>query len=97
MPGKIQWNVWDYIQVEKNSQMKRVISCVTKQTTLPEFFEAYEKDIFDMGAHLFRAEWQHQQMKACIESYPKMVMDFSEHYGCHFQNEVQSGFFDKTK
>jgi hypothetical protein len=26
-----------------------------------------------------------------------MVMDFSENYGCLFQSEVQSGFFDRNQ
>ena len=95
--GTIKWNVWEYIQVEKNGQMKRIISCITKETSIAEFFDAYEKDIHSLSSHLFRADWQHEQMKKCTQQLPTMVMDFAENYSCHFQNEVQSGFFDKTQ
>ena len=63
LPATITWNVWDYVQVEKNGQAKRIISCLVKETSLKDFFDAYEKDIHELSSHLFRADWQHQQMK----------------------------------
>lgn len=58
MTEKIQWSTWEYVVTEKSGKPKRLISCVTKETTLPIFFEAYEKVIGDLSSHLFRAEWQ---------------------------------------
>ena len=47
------------------------------------------------------AKWQHEQMNECMSSLPEseaiLSMDFSEDYMCHFQNEIQSSYFDKRK
>jgi hypothetical protein len=44
---------------------------------------------------------QQKQMTNCIDHLKPgsiaMVMDFSENYGCLFQSEVQSGFFDRNQ
>ena len=60
-----------------------------------------KQDLEVYPGHIFRAKWQQKQMTNCIghlkpESIA-MVMDFSENYGCVFQSEVQSGFFDRNQ
>ena len=51
--------------------------------------------------HALRASWQQKQMGVCVEQLSEgcvsMVMHFSEYYGCVFQCEVQSGFFDRNQ
>lgn len=94
----IQWYKWEPVQMEKNGQTKKFISCVQKETPAKAFMDDYRKDLHEMSSHLFRAEWQHAMMKACIEARKTtIVMDFAENYSCHFQNEVQSGFFDQAQ
>ena len=62
---------------------------------------AYEKDLIELPAHLFRASWQHDQMNECIkglsDTEAALIMDYSENYGCTFQNETQSAFFDRNQ
>ena len=40
-------------------QPKKVMSCVTKTSTLEEFMEAYASDLEELLGHLFRADWHH--------------------------------------
>ena len=51
--------------------------------------------------HIFRARRQQKQMTNCIDHLKPisiaMVIDFSENYGCLFQNEVQSGFLYRNQ
>ncbi|KAJ8300503.1 hypothetical protein KUTeg_022022 [Tegillarca granosa] len=60
-----------------------------------------KKDLELYPGHIFRAKWQQKQMSNCINNLRQgtvaMVMDFSENYGCVFQSEVQSGFFDRNQ
>lgn len=60
-----------------------------------------KQDIEVYPGHIFRARWQQKQMTNCIYHLKPgsiaMVMDFSENYGCLFQSEVQSGFFDRNQ
>lgn len=46
------------------------------------------------------ADWQHQQMKLCIqglqEDEARIYMDYAKNYQCRFQGEVQSAFFDQN-
>lgn len=64
----IQWCQWQYVTIQKDEDSsKRVISCITTTTTtLEEFMQEYQKDMETLPAHLFRADWQHQQMTTCI-------------------------------
>lgn len=52
--------------VRKRKSAKKVMSCVTKTSTLEELMEAYASDLEELPGYLFRADWQHQQMKLCI-------------------------------
>ena len=61
----------------------------------------YTSDLEELPGHLFRAEWQHQQMKLCIQGLQEdeacICMDYAENYQCRFQGEVQSAFFDQNQ
>ena len=63
--------------------------------------EAYASDLEKLLGHFFRADWQHQQMKLCIQGLQEheacICMDYAENYQCKFQGEVQSAFFDKNQ
>lgn len=78
-------------------QVKRIISCVTKKTSLLDFMADYTKDLETLPSHVFRAEWQHHQVKLCIDTLSNdeacLCMDYAESYQCRFQGEVQSAFF----
>ena len=88
-------------QYRKMVKDKKITSCVTKETTIAAFFEDFKKDVSKLAYHLFTAEWQQEQFKCCIDNMGDdeavLSMDFAEDYACHYQNEVQAGYFDKTK
>ena len=98
---QITWNSWEHITIMKDDTPKKVMSCVTKTSTLEEFMEAYASDLEELPGHLFRADWQHQQMKLCIQGLQEdeacICMDYAENYQCRFQGEVQSAFFDQNQ
>ena len=58
--------------------------------------EACASDLEELLGHLFRADWQHQQMKLCIQGQQEdevcIWMDYAVQ--CRFQEEVQCAFFD---
>ena len=60
-----------------------------------------KQDLEVYPGHMYRARWQQKQMTNCIDHLKPgsiaKVMDFSENYGCLFQSEVQSGFFDRNQ
>lgn len=94
----VNYSHWEYITVEKDDQMKRVISCVSKEVPLPEFIDLLKEESSNYPAHIFRANWQHRQMALCMETLQNneamMVMDFAENYACRYSNEVSSAYFD---
>ena len=59
------------------------------------------QDMHDLPLHVFRADWQHKQMKACIDNLSLdeacLCMDYAESYQCRFQHEVQSAFFEQNQ
>ena len=63
--------------------------------------EAYASDLEELLGHLFRADWQHQQMNLYIQDLQEheacICMDYAETYHCRFQGEVQSAFFDQNQ
>ena len=71
-----------------------------KTSSIVEFLNDYENDMQSYTSHIFRANWQHEQMTACISKLKPnqvmMVMDFAKNYKCGFQNEVQSAYFDQN-
>ena len=77
------------------------MSCIPKETKFKDFFSEYIKDIDQLAKHLFIAEWLTDQLKVCSENLKEseaiLSMDFTEDYACHYQNEIQSGFFDTCK
>ncbi|KAI8487953.1 hypothetical protein Bbelb_344010 [Branchiostoma belcheri] len=98
----ITWNTWEYINISTTPDKgKRVVSGVTKNTSLREFTEEYKKNLEGLPSHVFRANWQHDQLKVCIETPKKeeacICMDYAESYTCRFQQEVQSAFFDQNQ
>ena len=84
----IIWNKWEYINIKKGDQLKRIVSCVSKETKVAELLAAYEDDLKNLKLHLFSAEWQQKQIKQCIDklSQGKIVlsMDYAESYQCRF-------------
>lgn len=77
------------------------MSCTSKTTTLDCFFEEYMKDLEELPAHIFRAEWQQKQMRCCINALQDddavLCMDYAENYKCGYQEEVQSPFFNQNQ
>lgn len=63
--------------------------------------EAYASDLEELPGHLVRADWQHQQMKLCIQGLQKdeacICMDYAKNFQCRFQGKVQSAFFIRTR
>ena len=98
---QIKWNKWEQIAITKDGNTKKVISCVTKDTSLEEFLDEYVEDMQELPIHVFRATWQHKQMKVCIEGLANdeacLCMDYAENYQCKFQQEVQSAFFEQNQ
>lgn len=98
---EISWNKWEYIVVEKETVKKRGMSCVSKKTDMKDFVHDLTNYIEPMAMHLFRAEWQHQQMKTCIDTLVKnevcLVMDYAQDYLCRFQNVTQTAFFEQNQ
>ena len=72
-----------------------------KETDIKTLITCLETDMQEYPEHVFRAKWQQQQMGICVDRIGEgsiaMIMDFSENYGCVFQSEVQSGFFDRNQ
>ena len=56
----IAWNKWEYITINKEESSKRVVSCVTKSTSLDDFMKEFIQDMHDLLLHVFRADWQHK-------------------------------------
>lgn len=98
---EIDWNKWEYITIEKDTAKKRVVSCVAKKTEVKEFFDELAKDLEPMAMHICRAEWQHQQLKTCIETLSQnevcLIMDYAQDYMCRFKNETQTAFFEQNQ
>jgi hypothetical protein len=98
---KVTWFKWESTEINKDNKIKRCVSCVPKEHSFPEFLTEMKKDLELYPGHIFRAKWQQKQMTNCIKNLKPgsvaMVMDFSENYGCVFQSEVQSGFFDRNQ
>lgn len=99
--GQVSWHQWESIEIAKDDKVKRCVSCVPKEADIKTFISCLEKDMQEYPEHIFRATWQQQQMGICVDKIREgsiaMVMDFSENYGCVFQSEVQSGFFDRNQ
>lgn len=98
---EITWHVWGPLTLQKSgTKPKRVISCLTKSTPLREFMTEYKKDLQTLPNHIFRSQWQHRQMKICVDHLSKdeacLCMDYAENYQCCFQGEVQSAFFEQN-
>lgn len=97
----VSWHQWESIDIAKDDKTKRCVSCVPKEADIETFMTCLEKDMEEYPEHVFRATWQQQQMKKCVDQVCEgsiaIVMDFSENYGCVFQSEVQSGFFDRNQ
>lgn len=98
---QISWHQWESIEIAKDDKVKRCFSCVPKETDIKTLITCLETDMQEYPEHVFRAKWQQQQMGICVDRIGEgsiaMVMDFSENYGCVFQSEVQSGFFDRNQ
>ena len=97
----ITWHQWGSIEINKENKVKRCVSCVPKENNIGSFLAELKQDMEVYPGHIFRARWQQKQMTNCIDHLRDgsvaMVMDFSENYGCLFQSEVQSGFFDRNQ
>ena len=98
---QIQWHHWEYVTLTAKDKQKRIMSCVEKNTTIAVLLKSLEADMHVYPIHIFRANWQHQQMALSIERVQSdeaiILMDYSENYRCVYQNEVQSGFFDQRQ
>ena len=90
----IKWCHWEYINITKKDKIKRVMSCVEKETTIAELEKALEEDMKLYPIHHFRANWQHQQLSLnqnkLQEGEVLITMDFSENYRC-LQNFTKIG------
>ena len=97
----IKWHKWERVNIEVQKRKKNVMSCVPKETKFKDFFSEYIKDIDQLAKHLFIAEWHTDQLKVCSENLKEseaiLSMNFAEDYACHYQNDIQSGFFDTCK
>ena len=97
---EINWYNWEYVDVSKGEAKKRIMSCVSKSTSVDHFLTEYENTMSVYSSHIFRANWQHEQMNVCQENLKEgqvmMVMDFSENYKCGFQNEPSSAYFEQN-
>ena len=96
----ISWFKWEPIMIKKDGKEKRIMSCIQKETSFEEFLNDYVNVMTHYLSHIFRANWQHDQMTLCLKTLKDRevmsVMDFSENYKCGFQNEPQDAFFDQN-
>ena len=61
---QIKWCTWKYVTVTtKKNEKKRVLSCVEKMSTISSFIGNLKVDMGLYPAHMFRANWQHAQMR----------------------------------
>ena len=86
------------------TEKKRVLSCVVKETTFDIFMEQCEKDLvtYPRARHSAEASWQIGQLSLCIKTCATttdsvVVMDYAENYRVAYQNEVQSAYFDPVQ
>ena len=97
----VTWHKWEYVTISKKDQIKRCISCVVRETSLEDLVTELASDMSQYSAHIYRASWQIQQMTECLNGLQHgevmAVMDFAENYGCRYQNEVQSAYFDQVQ
>ena len=97
----ISWYQWGSIEINKENKVKRCVSCIPKEDNVKSFLSELKKEVEVYPGHIFRARWQQKQITNCIDQLKHgaivIIMDFSENYGCLFQSEVQSGFFDRNQ
>ena len=97
----VNWYQWGAIEIVKDDNVIDCISCIPKEAKFLDFVNEMKKDVNIYPEHSFGASWQQKQMASCIANLRPgcvaLVMDFSENYGCLFQSEVQSGFFDRNQ
>ena len=66
----------------------------TKKATTQQFFNLFCTDLAKSIPHRFRADWQCEQFRNCVDELKVgevvMVMDFSENYTCSLDSEIQS-------
>ena len=53
---QITWNSWEHITIMKDDSPKKVMSSVTKTSTLEEFMEAYASDLEELPGHFICSE-----------------------------------------
>ena len=98
---EIEWAKWEYVNVQKDGKVKRVVSCVPKKTKFGVLLDDLELELDSYPAHIFRAKWQQMQMQKCLESLSEveamMVMDFAENYSCRYKDEIATAFFDQVQ
>ena len=46
---------------------KRIMSCIQKETSFEEFLNNYVNVMTHYSAHIFRANWLHDQMTLCLK------------------------------
>lgn len=97
----VKWHKWSYITIEKDGKQKRVMSCVEQSGTIKDLLEGLCTVMVSYPGHIFRAQWQHKQMALCLDtladSEVMMVMDYAENYSCHYQDEIQTAYFEQRQ
>jgi hypothetical protein len=98
----VEWERYDYVNVQLKNGVKRRKLCVVKKSTKPGYLFKYLTDTLEtFPAHQFRATWQQKQLTALKETLPLnqciCIHDFSENYKCSEQNEIQASYYQKTE
>ena len=89
--SKVVWYQWSLTEINKGDQVKKCVACLPKEGSYEEFMCELKKDFKMYPEYKFRAAWQPQEMSKCVNNLKlgsvAIVMDFSENYGCVYQNK----------
>ena len=92
----VQYCEWKRVQKHVTTKQNEKIINITDKVTTPlkDLVTKMKTELLTFSAHIFRAEWQQQQLKRMKLRIPAksaiVIMDFAENYSCTAQDEVQS-------
>ncbi|CAM6084857.1 unnamed protein product [Calypogeia fissa] len=114
--NEVDWDTFEYVELDEKAQAKREQKkgiaeaakktvtrqrLVHKRTSFPNFKLQVEQTMKTFLIHNFTAQWQVEQSKLCLKSFPRGVIvssiDFSKNYTFKQQNKIQTQHWDNKQ